>query len=151
MAKKTKIKITTVPNQRIIEIHKDKGTKTNLYTTNVLNNLNEAMQKLESKASFKLYMYLAQNQDGYQMALSSQDFFDSSNCGNTAYTTAFAELVEKGYLVQNLFQKNKYDFYDKSQTQEEQESIQEDFEIPPTEVIEITINPDNLYHSGFKF
>lgn len=143
-----KIRICTVPNQRIIRVHKEKGSKQNLYTTNVLNNLNEAMQNLKNKASFKLYMYLAQNQNDYEMALSSSDFFEVSSCENTAYTTAFKELVEKGYLIQNELQKNVYDFYDKSQTLEQQE--EEDIEIPEREIIEITITQEDLY-KGFKF
>lgn len=144
MKKKTKRKINTVPNQRIVEIHKEKGTKANLYTANVLDNLNEAMQRLEQKASFKLYMYLAQNQNGFEMALSSSDFFETSGCGNTAYTTAFKELVEKGYLVPNLLQKNKYDFYDKAQIQEEEEKeiIWEETEITTTQ---------EKYKRGFVF
>ena len=127
--KKFQKKITTVPNQRIITINKEQGSKNNLYTTNVLNNLNEAMQELEGKASFKLYMYLAQNQDGYEMALSSSDFFDKASCGNTAYTTAFEELVKKGYLVQSMYQSNKYNFYDKARETKELAKMQEKEEI----------------------
>lgn len=148
MAKRTQIKIHTVPNQRIITIHKEKGTRANLYTMNVLDNLNEAMQTLENKASFKLYMYLAQNQNDYEMALSSKDFFNTSGCGNTAYISAFEELVEKGYLIKDDLRKNRYDFYDKPQIQEQQEN--EDIEIPETEVIEITINREDL-DNGFRF
>lgn len=46
-----------------------------------------------------------------------------SGLGKTAYFTAFDELVDKGYLIQDKEQKNKYNFYDKSHKEEESQQI----------------------------
>jgi len=147
-------KIKTVPNQRIIKINKELGNKTKLYTANVLLNLNDAMNRLQGKASFKLYMYLAQNQNNYEMALSSKDFIECANCGLTAYNTAFNELVKQGYLVQDKMQNNKYFFYDKATKDKEQVEKEDNIVIPEQEVIEINITREELYGKyakGFKF
>ena len=55
-------------------------------------------------------MYLAQNQDKYNFYLSSSHFKECSGLGQDAYGTAFAELVDKGYLVK--IKKDTYMFYD---------------------------------------
>lgn len=43
-----------------------------------------------------------------------------SGLKDKAYKTGFSELVDKGYLIQDDKQKNKYKFYDKSQKEEQQ-------------------------------
>ena len=59
----------TVPNQRIIKIKKEPTDKEHKYTMNNLNALNEALEKLDTKGGFKLYMYFAKNQNNYEFAL----------------------------------------------------------------------------------
>ena len=69
--------IKTVPNQKIIEVKKlkcDKNDKSKIYTVNRIEGINQAALKLQSKAGFKLYIYIAKNQDNYKFALSSADF-----------------------------------------------------------------------------
>lgn len=109
------IKIKTVPNQRMIEVNKMPTNKENLYTANNISAIDEAGIMLQSIGGFKLYIYLAKNQNKYTFALSSADFMRWSGLGKQAYTTAFNELVDKGYLIKDDKQKNKYFFYDKSQ------------------------------------
>ena len=82
-------------NQRTITINKQKANKKNLYTVNNLSALDEAASRLQSKAGFKLYMYMAKNQDKYCFYLSSNDFMRWAGVGSTAYTSAFKELVQK--------------------------------------------------------
>lgn len=108
----------TVPNQRIIKIIKSPTDKQHLYTANNLQALFEAMQNLKSLCGFKLYMYLAKNQNNYEFALSSQDFCESAGCSMSAYNTAFKELVEKGYLIQKAGSKTNFTFIDKVSNQE---------------------------------
>ena len=93
--------MTTVPNQRTITVNKEKTDKQHRYTANNLAALDEAARLLQSKGGFKLYMYLAKNQDKYYFALSSADFCQWSGLGIAAYNTAFEELKDKGYLVSN--------------------------------------------------
>lgn len=107
----------TVPNQRIIKINKSPTDKQHLYTTNNLQALFDAMHNLTSFCGFKLYMYLAKNQNNYDLALSSTDFCESASCSMTAYNTAFKELVDKGYLIQKAGS-NIFTFVDKVGNQE---------------------------------
>lgn len=117
----------TVPNQRILTIQKQPTDKQHLYTTNNLSALSEAVRRLQSKGGFKLYMYLAKNQPGYKLALSSSDFMIWSGLGMSAYRSAFAELEQEGYLIKEPGAEAHYTFYDKSQNQEtRQDSIEID-------------------------
>lgn len=105
--------IKTVPNQKTITISKlscNKEDKKKKYTVNRLDGINQAAEKLQSKAGFKLYIYFAKNQEAYKFALSSTDFKNWSGCSSTAYNTAIKELIDAGYLVEES--KNHYRFYD---------------------------------------
>lgn len=107
-------------NQRIVSINKDKCDKQNKYTVNNLAALDKAANTLVTKGGFKLYMYLAKNQDNYTFALSSKDFMNWSNLSIAAYRTAFNELVEEKYLIQNDDNDTSYSFYDTPQIEQEQ-------------------------------
>lgn len=122
-----------VPNQRVVTVHKQLCDKNHKYTANNLEALDEAAGRLAEKASFKLYIYLAKNQDKYSFNLSSSDFMRWANVGSTAYNTAFKELVEEGYLIQKEGTKDIYTFYDKSQKKDEVLTI----EVPKEKVQEI--------------
>ena len=113
--------IKTVPNQRIVQINKEPTDKQHLYTANNLAAIDEAAGKLQSIGGFKLYIYLAKNQNKYSFALSSKDFMEWSSLGKQAYSSAFDDLVNQGYLVQSEEQSNKYSFYDKARDQEEKQ------------------------------
>lgn len=112
--------IETVPNQRIIEVNKEPADKQHLYTANNLSAIDEASFNLQSIGGYKLYIYLAKNQNKYTFALSRRAFMEWSGLKDKAYKTGFSELVDKGYLIQDDKQKNKYKFYDKSQKEEQQ-------------------------------
>lgn len=123
-----------VPNQRQITVSKQKCDKTHKYTANNLDALDEAAGRLQSKGGFKLYMYLAKNQDKYNFNLSSTDFMKWSGLGYTAYSSAFDELVNERYLILKDGTENTFIFYDKSQIPEEITRI----EIPAEKVEEIS-------------
>jgi hypothetical protein len=74
--------------------------------------------------TFKLWMYLGKNQDGYTFALSKVDAIKWGVGSKSSYDRAVKELIEKGYLVETT--KNHFNF----------------FEIPPKakEEIIITVN-----------
>jgi exo-beta-1,3-glucanase (GH17 family) len=110
-----------VPNQRHITISKSPTDKKNIYTTNNLCAIDEAASRLQSKAGFKLYMYLAKNQDKHSFNLYSSDFVVWAGVGIRAYNSAFDELVEEGYLILKEGTKTIYTFYDKSQIQKEED------------------------------
>lgn len=56
-----------------------------------------ASKELKNSA-FKLFIYLAKNQNSYKFALSNKDFKDYSGINRTGYDNAVKELIEKGYL-----------------------------------------------------
>ena len=58
MAKKDR-----VPHQREITVRKELTDRSHKYTANNLAALDEAARRLQSKGGFKLYMYLAKNQN----------------------------------------------------------------------------------------
>ena len=117
--------IETVPNQRFLTIHKEPTDKQHKFTVNNLEAMGEAARRLQSKAGFKLYMYLAKNQPTEvtkrEWVLSSADFCNWSGAGIAAYRTAFKELEEEGYLIPKDKTKDKetiYTFFDKSQKED---------------------------------
>ena len=114
--------IKTVPNQRTVQkIIKEPCDKEHIYTKNNIAAIDEAAFRLQSKGGFKLYMYIAKNNIEYcPFALSSSHFIAWSGIGIKAYTSAFNELVEQGYLVQKEGSSNTYYFYEKSQLQEQE-------------------------------
>ena len=57
-----------------------------------------AAQKLDAGA-FKLWMYFAKNQNGYDFALSSKDASASFGIGRSQYDTAVKKLIAAGYLT----------------------------------------------------
>ena len=128
-----KQKMPKVPNQREITVAKEPTDKKHLYTANNLAALDEAAKRLQSKGGFKLYMYLAKNQDKYNFELSSSDFMQWSGLGYSAYTTAFKELEDKKYLILKEGTDTVYTFYDKAQIPEEKVKI----EVPEEKVKEV--------------
>ena len=129
----------SVPNQRQITVMKEKTDKQNLYTNNSLAALDEAAGRLITAAGFKLYMYLAKNQNTYNFWLSSQDFQKWANVGIKAYRSAFADLVEEGYLIPKDPANQKetvFTFYDKSRLPKAEDPKEEKclITIPPEQV-----------------
>lgn len=154
---KKNFKIKTVPNQRVVTIHKEPTDRQHKYTTNNLDALNLAVSDLQSKVGIKLYLYFASNQNEYRFALSSSDFCEWAGCGIKAYNTAFEELEKKGYLIKKIGTETIYTFYDKAQNKPPTEEIKENKKttiteekvyIPKVEVVEISVED---LHKGFKY
>ena len=143
--------IETVPNQRVLTIHKEPTDKQHKYTCNSLEALGEAAKRLQSKGGFKLYMYLAKNQDKYNFALSSSDFCNWSGLGIAAYRTAFEELEKQGYLIINGSSTNNYIFYDKAQKEDEAEQKDNINITIPTEKVEEVQQLQEQVAAGFVF
>lgn len=88
-----------VPNQRIIKVEKSPTDKDNYYACINLEAIEEAMYNLRSYYGMKLYIYIAKNQNNHCFRFSSAHFMEYAQCSKKGYTTAFNELVEKGYLT----------------------------------------------------
>lgn len=90
--------ITTVPNQKIIKIQKEKCDRENLYATINLKALENAAQVLDAPA-FKLWVYFSKNQNNYNFALSRQDVEETFGMKKAQYTSAINKLIEQGFLT----------------------------------------------------
>ena len=104
--------VKLVPNQKLIIVNKAVSNKQNLYCVLNLAALDKASKTLQSKAGFKLFIYLAKNQQNYTFALSGKAFEEWSGFGKTSYDTAVQELLDNGYLVKHDGKKQTYDFFE---------------------------------------
>ena len=87
--------MNTYPNQKIIHINK-KSCKSNFLQVGI-EEWQEAFQQLKP-STFAVYLYLASNADGFDLALSQKAVEKALNIKKTAYHSAIAELKEKGYI-----------------------------------------------------
>ena len=99
----------TAPNQKRVSIHKEKCDKQHLYAVINLEALEAAARDLP-KNSFKLWVYLAKNNDGFELAMGNKAVFESFGIKKDAYDDAVEDLREKGYLVQ--VKGNIYEFHE---------------------------------------
>lgn len=135
--------VKSFPNQKIIHVNKEmpKQTKDNKrpYSITYIDSIELASQNIHKGVSFRLYMYLINNQDKYAAALSPQDFSDRYGVSLNSAKEAVNDLISLGYLVQRA--KNIYDFYEipHAETIEPVEEIKKKFKING-EVFELTLN-----------
>ena len=96
----------SVPNQKIVRIHKTKYKENFLQIS--IDEWQAAVRKM-NLSEFALYLYLAGNANGFNLELSRQDFENATGYKKTAYNDAVKKLIKLGYLIQK--QGNIYDFY----------------------------------------
>lgn len=101
----------TVPNQRIVTIHREHPKQNFLGIQN--DNWQYAARDLGAHA-LMLYLYFAANANNYTLALSPQDIQNTIGMPQSTYRDQFRKLISKGYLVQRG--KASYDFYELPQT-----------------------------------
>lgn len=106
----------TVPNQKVVQIQKEKVGKNNLYAVISLKGIDDAATL--PKTAFKLWIYLVKNQDKYSFALSCKDFCRWAGVSKNTYETAVKELIERSYLVRKEEGSNVYIFYEIPQDDE---------------------------------
>ena len=96
----------SVPNQKVVYIHKRK------YTGNFLqigiDEMRLAQQQM-TYCEFVLYLYLAGNANGFKLELSQQAFENPTGYKKTAYHNAVNKLIELGYLTQSY--NYQYEFH----------------------------------------
>ena len=101
----------TVPNQRIVTIHREHPKQNFLGIQN--DNWQYAARDLGAHA-LMLYLYFAANANNYTLALSPHHLQNTIGMPQSTYRDQFTKLITKGYLVQRG--KNSYDFYELPQT-----------------------------------
>ena len=99
--------ITTYPNQKRILIKRNKIDSRKTFLTIQGENLEAAMNRLNGTA-LKLYLYLAMNRDGYELAFSPQYFADKFNTSLNSARDAVQILIKEGFLT--MRKGNSYDF-----------------------------------------
>ena len=97
----------TVPNQKIVVVHK------NYPKGNFLQISNDRWTEINKKYSpygLQLYLYLAKNADGYTFALSPAAAELEAGIKHTSFNKYLKMFIEDGYLVWRGG--NTYDFYE---------------------------------------
>lgn len=103
----------TVPNQKLIVIHRD------MPNTNFMQIKNENWMEFNKKHgpfALQFYLYLAKNADGYNLALSKQAALKEAGIKSTTYYKYLELLINEGYLVWR--NGNTLDFYETPHKQE---------------------------------
>lgn len=93
------------PNQKLLVVSKEEQGK---HTIIQLKALERASRDLQGE-TFKLWLYLAKNQNGYELALSMVDAISWGIGSKSSYYRAIKELEKKGYLQKSG---NRYIFYE---------------------------------------
>ena len=121
----------TFPNQRVIKINREAAKSDFLGIKN--ENWQAAARDLGAHATM-LYLYLAANADGYNLALSPVAVRQAIGMARSTYHDQFHKLVDRGYLVPS--HGNTYEFYEvpqaATQARNELSDNGYDFEESPT-------------------
>lgn len=102
--------VITYPNQRVININRESAKSDFLGIKNV--NWQAAARDLGAHA-LMLYLYLASNADGYNLALSPAAIRQAIAMPRSTYQDQFVKLIDRGYIVQESG--NVYNFYETPQ------------------------------------
>jgi hypothetical protein len=95
----------TYPNQKIVHINKETSSDFLQVDKSAWMQAGQVL----TYGAFKLYLYLAGNQDGFDKALSPTDVEAKIGLSESTYRRSVKELTKEKYLV--LKQGNIYDFY----------------------------------------
>lgn len=101
----------TYPNQRTINIHRERATSDFLGIKN--ENWQDAAKDLGAHA-LMLYLYLASNANNYTLSLSPAAIREVIGMARSTHHDQFHKLVDKGYLVHS--HGNTYAFYERPQS-----------------------------------
>ena len=97
----------TFPNQRTVKINREAVHADFLGIKN--ENWQAASRDLGAHA-LQLYLYLASNADGYNLALSPAAVRHASGMARSTYHDQFHKLIDRGYLVPS--RGNTFEFYE---------------------------------------
>lgn len=104
-------------------------------------NLRLAMYNLKGNA-FKLYCYLCDNKNQWEMDLYPCDFQRVANVSADTYRSAFNQLVENGYLRPSKTRKNVYQFVEESETAKPVPEIEDKIQVVDEEEFETLTNKE---------
>lgn len=101
-------KVNTVPNQNVIVIKKT-PCQSNFLQVNIDEWMQAAKDCDRSFNAFKLYLYFASNEIGYEKALSKEDFARKTGVQKTSFYESLEKLKELGYVKE--IGGNRLEFY----------------------------------------
>ncbi len=101
------------PNQKMILIKRSSENVRKDFLKIANDNLALAMYNLSAN-TFKLWIYLVDNANGYRLDLYPIDFCSKAKVSDSTYRRAFKELEAKGYLLKSKRQQNLYLFQEVS-------------------------------------
>lgn len=104
-------------------------------------NLRLAMYNLKGNA-FKLYCYLCDNKNQWEMDLYPCDFQRVANVSADTYRSAFNQLVVKGYLRPSKARKNVYQFVEESELAVPVPEIEDEIQVVDEEEFETLTNKE---------
>ena len=116
---------TTVPHQKVVHVNRQKCDK------NFLQISKEnwyAVNKDLGPYGLQLYLYIAGNMDGFNLALSQEAAEQEAGIKKTTYHSYVKTLIAKGYLVPRKENSNIYDFYEIPKREEDKRAV------PPSEL-----------------
>lgn len=135
--------VYSFPNQRTIKIHREAARRDFLGIKN--ENWQAAARDL-SAHSLMLYLYLASNADGYNIALSPVAVRQAIGMARSTYHDQFHRLVDKGYLIPASG--NTFEFYEVPQTAAQTKNeVSEDglnFEAAPSHDIQMLFDGQDV-------
>ena len=99
----------TVPNQKIVTTNGAQHDQNNIYAKISVEAMEKAMVLLKA-STFKLWCYMAKNQNNYTFALSCVDACRFCKMSSKTFHEGVKELQEVGYLVPDGG--NHYQFYE---------------------------------------
>lgn len=116
----------TVPNQRLVSIHRERAASDFLGIKN--SSWQAAARDLGAQA-LMLYLYFASNANGFMLALSPAAVRQATGMPPSTYRDQFPKLLDRGYLVQRG-NSNIYDFYEtpKRATRSEQDNTADGYD-----------------------
>ena len=126
--------MATVPNQKIIKIHRDMPKEKEGNFLLIKKNNWFAVNKALGPYGLQLYLYLAGNKEGFNLELSQEAAEKEAGIKKTSFHKYVNIMIEKGYLIQRKESSNIYDFYETPQEQKikgaatscEQNSLQDE-------------------------
>lgn len=114
----------TFPNQKVVHVHRDmpdKNKKEGNFLLIKNENLYAAYRDLNATA-LCLYLYLAGNKDGFDLAFSPKAIHEEMGMPESTCRDQFKVLVSKGYLVPRHERSNVFDFFEQPKEKEKAET-----------------------------
>ena len=115
----------TVPHQKVVHVNRDMPDK-NKKEGNFLLVKKEnwyAANKDLSPYGLQLYLYIAGNMNGFDLALSQEAAEQEVGIKKTTFHAYVKEMIAKGYLVPRKENSNIYDFYEIPKREEDKRAV----------------------------